>query len=582
LQPITRREWAAVAAWACALASVPAALLWHGYSLATEGSVYTGYLGPYPNDYHGYLAWIRQALDGRLLFRNLYTTEPHAGVFFHPLFWGIGAAARVTGLPVMLVWYAVHLVGYGLMVAAIYRFCSLFTDRRGTRRLALVLATTASGVGWLADPGAGTHHLQRPIDVWMAEANAFQPLITSFFTLPAALALLLMSMTHAIRHLRGSGMRDALLAGVYALALAAVHPYDLVTLLSVLAVWTLLAGRRYYRGMLLAAAIPVPYVLYGLAVVGLSPVFSRMDWSMPSATPWAHATGWGLPLVLCVTALLLPRVWARNREVRYLAAWLAVNLALIWLPLSFQRRMLWGVHVVISLLAAMALAALLEGATRRIRSRPRRAALCAALALGTAGLSAIGSGRLVAVQVERQRSLAFGDYLPDGVVEGLRWLAAHRDGAESVVAPLPISALVPGRSGMTVFGGHWAQTIDLRDKQRFVRSLFRAPESLGTERVRRVLARNRVRYVVLGAEGDPQGRTRAGLSSSPLLRQVLHNDALTIWEYRDYRSASPTEPWESGDWRGEGGSSAGQAPQAFGDAAIEASRGAACDGPAAS
>ena len=90
---------------------------------------------------------------------------------------------------------------------------------------------------------------------------------SSFFTLPAALGLLLLACVHVIRYLRGGPMRDAVVAGLYALGLAAVHQYDLVTFGVVAGLWTLLAGRRYFGGMAVAFLIPAPYVLYSLAVV---------------------------------------------------------------------------------------------------------------------------------------------------------------------------------------------------------------------------------------------------------------------------------------------------------------------------
>lgn len=554
-RPITRREWATVAAWAFALALVPLGLLWDGYSLAGSDSEYSGFLGGYPNDYNGYLAWIQQALDGQFLFKNLYTSEPHAGVFFHPLFWAIGAVAGATGLPVMLVWYAVHLLSATLMVAAIYRFCALFSDSNATRFLALALATTSSGFGWLVATGAETPFLERPIDTWLAEVNAFQAVITSFFTLPAALALLLMSFAHSILYFRASRIRDALLAGAYALGLAAVHPYDLITLLSVLAVWTLMAGPKYTRGMLIVALMPLPYVVYGLAAMANSAVFSQVNWVMPSATAWAHVVGWGLPLLLCLVAILHPRVRVENRQLGYLVAWLITDWVLISLPLPFQRRMIWGVHVGISLLAAMVLMEFLKDATRSIASDRLRSAVSVVALLAVVFFCAAGSGKLVWIQIERNRAQLFGDYIPTAHLEAFRWLKENRDGAETIVTPPAVAALVPGRTGIAVFTGHWAQTIDAAAKKRFVRSLFRSTGPLDEDSLRKIFERNRVRYVLVGDPSDPGGGIRRRLDSSETLMKVFGNGAVTIWEVRGYQRSSPTRAWRDGNWQAPGSGS---------------------------
>src|SRR5687767_8050814 len=53
------------------------------------------------SDDHGvYFAWIRQARDGHLLFRNLFTTEPQRGIYLHIYFLALGGLSRLTGLDV--------------------------------------------------------------------------------------------------------------------------------------------------------------------------------------------------------------------------------------------------------------------------------------------------------------------------------------------------------------------------------------------------------------------------------------------------------------------------------------------------
>jgi hypothetical protein len=212
--------------------------------------------------------------------------------------------------------------------------------------------------------------------------------------------------------------------------------------------------------------------------------------------------------------------------------------------------MIWGVHVGICLLAAMALMEFLKSATRSIGSQRLRAAVSGLVALAVVAFCAVGSGYLVRAQLERNRAALFGDYIPTAHLEAMQWLKENRDGAETVLTTPTLSALLPGRSGMTVFGGHWAQTLDAEGKARFTDGLLRETPPPKKDRVEQVFERNRVRFVLVGTEGDPRGLVRRRLATWPILVEVFRNDSVTIWEYSGYRKSSPTRSWPDGDWQG--------------------------------
>jgi hypothetical protein len=114
--------------------------------------------------------------------------------------------------------------------------------------------------------------------------------------------------------------------------------------------------------------------------------------------------------------------------------------------------------------------------------------------------------------------------------------------------------MVPGCTGRTVFEGHWAQTLDRRSKLGFVQAIFRPPGPVPLETIRRVLARNRVRYVVLDAasmgwqRGVPPELPR--MAFLPLVKVAFVNPLVVILEIKDFEARSDTQPWTSGDWRG--------------------------------
>jgi hypothetical protein len=549
----TQGEWLFVAVWVLLVVSAVGFPIWHGYQQTPPGWDFLGFIGPYHHDYNSYLAWIRQAEDGHLLFRQMFTSEPHSRVFFHPLFWLVGTLARSTELPSLAAWYAAELLACGFLVVAIYRFSCEFSNRSDVRFLALVLATTASGLGWLVRP-QGAYGPTVAIDLWMSEANQFLAMITSFFTLTVSLALMLTAMVHFLRHLRTGRPREAWVTGLYGLALCATHQYDALVLFGVLGAWTWLAGPRFYAGFIAAAVPSLPFGLYSLALLFFDPVFSRLAWDMPVPTPTAHLLGYGLPLALALLALVLPGVRRDNRNVPQLGAWLLVAGVLLLLPLGFERKLIWGAHVAICVLAAMSTVFCLERATSRFEAASRRRMLVGAGGVAVALVCSIGSIQFYGLLLDRSRGHQWFDYLPGPYLEAIAWLDRNAQPGEVVLAAPKLAAMLPGRAGTTVFLGHWAQTVEATAKEEVVAQLLGPPRGADLQELSRLLERNRVRYIVADvATAQMYGRSniRTGFAFERLAKLAFGNQAVTIWRL-DSGGGSETEPWPDGDWRGAG------------------------------
>ena len=547
---ITRPERSIVLAWTAILLLVVAAPIWHGYLQAKAGWQFAGFVGRYHNDYHSYLAWIRQAFEGHVLFKNLFTTEPHGRLFFHPLFWLMGTACRVSGASVQAVWAIVHVLGCVLMIMSIYRFGAQFTGCRTVRLLAFVLATTATGFGWLTSPHDQTPWLQRSIDLWVVESNQLQAMMTSFFTLPIALGLLLSTMVSALRYMRTGNRRHIWCGGILGLALAAVHQYDMVTLYSVLAIWTLMAGTKRFRGMLVLVAISMPYCLYSLAVVKYDPVMSQVSWDMRSPTVLSHVMGWGLPLLLCIASVVMPKIWRQNRDVSCLVAWLLAGVVLLCLPIAFARKLMWGMHVPICLLAAMGTVHLARAAVIPIQRRRWRQALTAAAVLIVVVCSAFGSVAFVTELFRRNAEHQWGDYLPESHLEAMRWIDEHSREGDAALATPDITPMLPGWTGITVFEGHWAQTIDQARKREFAGTLFGATGSIDINEAARILRRNRIRFIAMDrSSADRYDLTGPEFAFSSLADRVYDHDGFVIWKLKRDEKQSDEPSWTDRGWR---------------------------------
>ena len=125
-------------------------------------------------DYHSYLSQMWQGFRGEWEFRLLFTPEEHTGVYFQPFYIALGHAARLTGLGLPLIYQVARVVFGSLMLLAAYRFVALFVVPVRTRRVAFLLATTASGLGWLTEALASTSPGGiSPMDFWLQDAYIY-------------------------------------------------------------------------------------------------------------------------------------------------------------------------------------------------------------------------------------------------------------------------------------------------------------------------------------------------------------------------------------------------------------------------
>ncbi len=534
LAVVTRPEKLFIAAWSTVLLVVCFLPLVYGFNAAPDGWQFTGFHTPGLNDYQGYVAWMRQASDGHFLFIDRFTTEAAGRISFHPVFWLVGAASGITGLPILAFWYLVVGACLVLMVAAIYRFCAEFTDSVGTRVLSTVLATTASGLGWLFPGSAATSVIERPIDLWMEEANQFRAVCSSFFTLTLALALMLLAVVWMLRYYRDGQLRAAVIAGLLALVLGMVHPYDLLTLYAILGVWTLFAGRRRWPGMIVLVAISAPILVYGFLAVRFDPVLSQLDLEMAMPPLSAYVIGWGLPLLLAAVALLMPSVWRDHRRLTLLLVWVVVNLALLLAPIDIRRKLAWGLQAIFCLLAAMSLRALILWLAAPLADRPSwRRAVAVTMAAIAAVVMAFGSWQFFLLQFQDRSA---GRYLPEGVMEAFRVLDEQAAADDVVLAGPGIAGFIPGWTGSTAFWGHWALTVDVAAKRDLAVRLTTPGRLIDRAAAARALEEHRVRFVVLDSVSAAMGPGKTWpvdeerLPIAPYVRKVYRNDDAVILE----------------------------------------------------
>lgn len=478
----TDREWlwvVGVSLIALALTSVPYVL---GLSLETGQYRFGGFVYAVEDGY-SYLAKMHQGALGAWLFHIAYTPEPHPPALFFAFHLVLGRLAAL--LPgddltarLILVYHAARLAFGLVLLLTVYRFLSALTGSVEIRRLGFLLVAFGGGLGWLLVALGQPEWLgSLPLDYILPEGFTFLVLY-AFPHIALGRTLLLWGLLFLLRawgHGPASQTSSpgwALAAGLAWLAMGLIVPFYVLVAWAVTgALWAALAWRRrrlpWPEGRLAmgAVAISAPVVLYSVWIFTSNAVYAT--WAAQnrilSPHPLHYLAAFGLLLVLAGCAV--PGVWAEKGWGWAAIAWVAVVPLLVYLPFNLQRRLVEGVQVPLSLLAA-------QGALEVLAPRwrmPRNlvvVALLAALLPSNALLLAGNSQALLS-----RPSPVFRDAAE---VAALDWLSLQARPEEVVLSSFETGNYLPARVGARVFVGHGPETVDSDQKRALVARFFDA------------------------------------------------------------------------------------------------------------
>lgn len=534
---IGRREWL----WAAAVSSIVLAFstapYLAGYLAQTPQERFAGALLDRV-DYHSHLAKMQQGYRGEWRYRLLFTPEDHEGAYLQTFYVASGHLARLLGLGLPLTYQIGRLVFGFLMLLSVYWFVAHYCAAVRTRRTAFLLATTASGLGWLTEAVAPTPPGGvSPMDFWLLDGFVYLALLTSPHFC-AATGLLLTIFVLLLRSpSRGPSLRDGALAVLASLTLGLIHPYALLIADLVPALYWIIEGLRarrwVWRGLAWVVGMGVaqaPLLIYDAWVFLTQPVFA--GWSVQNVTlsPPLRVYLWGYGVLMVLAALgAITRARHAEQSLLFPLLWVGVVALLTHLPWNLQRRFLEGVQVPLGLLAGVGVA---EGLWTLVgvptRGRVARLLTALVVALATVSNLYVTAGLTLAAAAREPALYGSAD-----VLAGVDWLGANTSSEEAVLAGFSTGNLIPARIGHRVVLGHWMETVEYDAKRSAVARFFAADTP---DAERRALAGEwQVRWLFHG----PDERALGGFDPASVawLRPAFRVGGVAI-----YRVASEEEP----------------------------------------
>lgn len=308
-----------------------------GYINSDENNYYTGNQVHRGLDMYGYFTFINQAAEGKWLFKLLYTPQvDQQALFFHPLWSVTGWLMKIFSLSAFAVFHLVKNILAILFCLVLRKFLSRFYDyEQNPWQLPFI---TFSGGFY----------------TWIVEKDVFLSLyLNPLFVLTLIFFLLLVHWS--FEYFRS--FKPGYLYGIFIIAclLFLSHFYDTVTLLLVLFAFGIY---HYFKKRQLKLFLP--WLVCGLAV-GLGAVYYYFIFSIePALNRWAvnnvtlipswHYLILGMGLLLPLAAI---GIYIKRADPRFhlLGIWVLAHIYLNYSSIPFNRRLVLGIGLPLSILA---------------------------------------------------------------------------------------------------------------------------------------------------------------------------------------------------------------------------------------
>lgn len=482
------------------VASLPYA---YGFWTSPPDKVFTGLMFDVP-DHAQYWSWVT-ASQASFFISNTMTPEPNPAIFINPMMWLLAQVQLLLNLsfPVLLQFW--RLLATLTVVPAVVAFVHLFVPDAKRRAVALFVALFGAGLGWtlvVVKALTGSADTSWPTTIYTVEPNTFWALLSyPYLSLAHALMLaVFIGVWLAWRQQRASGY---LVAAGAALALSGTHAYDLITIYGVLGGLILLTWVqtrqipwRLAGIVVLVGVASAPTALYYQQLTSHDPLWRAILAQYSNAGVWTPPPYqlpllMGVPLLMAVVSLFTTP-WSDER--RFLVLWAGMSLALVYLPVVYQIKLLSGWQFPLALLTADAWYDAVRPALRPGHVRTLATSLALFLVVGT-------NAYLFAWRVVDLRRHSAPYYLQRDEAEALAWLASHTDADDLVLAAEDVGRFVPNYGRTRSFLAHWAMTNRYFERRDLVTRFFN-PGDASPEWRATLIKDNGITFVVDGGDAS--------------------------------------------------------------------------------
>lgn len=404
-------------------------------------------------DTYTYLSFIEQAKEGHLLFENLYTTEPQKPLLFRPSYLVIGHLAQLTNISSLTAYHVSRIILSLLFCLTLYRFLRYFFEDERQRFIAYALILTSSGLGIFL-------HTWFPnsLDLWIPEGNTFLSLAEAPHFILSQI-LMLTGYASFLRYLATKRISPLFFSTLSFLLLSFEHPFNLVVIAPILLVTALWSGVSWFTSILISggSAIGLAYQYYSTLT---NPILSTWQSQNTLMSPpiTAYLLGYGFILILAIIQLEVLLKAKLTHTHKFTLTWIIVTSLLLYAPFNFQRRLIEGLHIPLSILATGGLFTLISPV--RLKLQHYYLALVILLLSLTSIYMVYTDFKMI--NTDTQDNYYY--HLSPAELNGITWLKQHTNESDAILSNWYLGNLIPGLIARKTYLGHQVQTAAWDDK----------------------------------------------------------------------------------------------------------------------
>lgn len=474
IKSISKKEWWLVGLLALLVIIITASPFVYGYIVSVkEDLVFSGIHHYAPGDTNVFLSMIEQVKQGNNVFINLYTSEPQLRAQINPLWLSVGWLAKLFNLPNLLALHIARSLWIMIFCFVAYLFIAYFFQDKIKRKIIIIFILFSSGLGFLFNQILYDQNniYEHPTDIWVTESITFSTLFHSPHLI-ASLTLIILTFLLMLMSFEKNKYLYSVLGGFSCLLMLSFHPFNGPTIYGVLGVYLLFLFIKnkkimwtYLKHFAILCLIPLPAVLYYFLIYEADEIVRNWNAQniLPSPSVWMYLIGYGLLL-----SLLIFGIWKivkkYDQKRIFIVLWFFTSAVLLYIPLSFQRRLSEGLHIPIAILAAIGIISILNYISQK---RGQNSNLIVGLIiffsifLPMTNLQVIGQDFYL---FTKSKDNPYYFYMYQGEKEAMNWLRDNLSKEEKVFSSMLTGNFIPAYSGRVVWIGHSPQTADLANK----------------------------------------------------------------------------------------------------------------------
>lgn len=479
--------------------------VFYGLFSPKEGLTYLGRRVINSQDTYTYVAFIEQAKQGKILFENLYTTEPQTASLIRPSYYFLGRIASVLDISSIAAYHLGRIIFSIVFCLVLYLFLGIFFKSYKRRLLAYTIIISTTGLGFLVG------------SLWSQVSDAWIPESNTFLSLQEAPHFILSQMFMLLTFLfvlKGWGIADEKnrtkrrnlylgLSFVSLFLLTFEHPYDL--LLCTGAIFSsalyLALFHKVKRSVLVISALGEVVVcflglLYQYTETVRNPILSNWAAQSKSPNPMDYILGYGILIPFAVIGL---ERYLTQRKVSQILiiSWVGVTSILLYSPVFFQRRLSEGFHIPLGILGtegliitAFFVSRLFIPKVRKMVSYMFVSVVVFVMCIGTV----LGVQQDVGI-VSKDSMGAYYYYMLSDEIKAMEYLKYKTDGKDIILSNWFYGNVIPGVTGRKVYIGHKAQTNQFENKIKTINTFLL---NKNVDEAYSFLKKNNITYVYLG------------------------------------------------------------------------------------